>query len=182
MTQARDARREARAAGVAFRRSRVRAIVGLGVFAPGLVAATPGSGTGAQAGGSITYIANEGVLIEGDDRKVLIDALYGDQLLVQHHGYLTAIGGPRIPHLGDRGIDEDTFRGWRLDTTRVNYALVPFWMIIDKHGRELIARWIKPRVTDDRHVGDPAERYAGDAARALPGARLLSRSLERIAW
>lgn len=62
-----------------------------------------------------------------------------------HLGYVVELGGKRVLHVGDTDISEAAFRPLRLDTARIDVALLPDWMITSAEGRETIARWIKPR-------------------------------------
>jgi L-ascorbate metabolism protein UlaG (beta-lactamase superfamily) len=102
---------------------------------------------------------------------------------VEHLGYVVELGGRRVLHVGDTDIDEDAFAPFRLDTARIDVALLPSWMVTSREGREVIARWIRPRQVVAFHVGESeAARVAGEVRTAMPGAVTLARSLETRRW
>jgi L-ascorbate metabolism protein UlaG (beta-lactamase superfamily) len=102
---------------------------------------------------------------------------------VEHLGYVVELGGRRVLHVGDTDIGEDAFAPFRLDTSRVDVALLPSWMVTSREGREVIARWIRPRHVVAFHVGESeTERVAGEVRAAMPQAVTLTRSLEARRW
>jgi L-ascorbate metabolism protein UlaG (beta-lactamase superfamily) len=102
---------------------------------------------------------------------------------VEHLGYLVEIGGRRVLHLGDTDISEPAFAPFRLDTARIDVALIPSWMLTDPGGRRVVERWIRPRQVVAFHVGAREGARASAAVRAaLPGAVTLVRSLETHRW
>ncbi|MBC7895165.1 MAG: MBL fold metallo-hydrolase [Cytophagaceae bacterium] len=98
---------------------------------------------------------------------------------VEHLGFVVDIGGRRVLHVGDTDISEASFAPFRLDTARIDVALLPSWMVTSDEGRRVIAQWIKPKHVVVFHLPDNDERQARAAANALPGAISMSRSLER---
>lgn len=99
--------------------------------------------------------------------------------VVEHLGYVVDIGGRRVLHVGDTDISEATFAAFRLDTARIDVALLPDWMVASTEGRRVIERWIKPRHVVAFHVPvDGLTGAADKARRALPGAMAFTRSLE----
>ena len=102
---------------------------------------------------------------------------------VEHLGYIVDLGGRRVLHVGDTDISEAAFRPFRLDTARIDVALLPQWMIQSDEGRQVIQRWIRPRQVVAFHV---AEGDGGRAARtvqaAWPGAITFARSLDARTW
>jgi L-ascorbate metabolism protein UlaG (beta-lactamase superfamily) len=102
---------------------------------------------------------------------------------VEHLGYIVELGGRRVLHVGDTDISERAFAPFRLDTARIDVALLPSWMVISEEGREVIARWIRPRQIVAIHLpANEAERAAREVRSALPGAIAFSRSLETHRW
>lgn len=102
---------------------------------------------------------------------------------VEHLGYLVELGGRRVLHLGDTDISEATFAPFRLDTARVDVALVPSWMVTSREGVRVIERWIRPRQVVAFHVGeDDAEQVTRAVRAALPGAITFVRSLDTRRW
>jgi L-ascorbate metabolism protein UlaG (beta-lactamase superfamily) len=85
--------------------------------------------------------------------------------------------------VGDTDITEDAFAPFRLDTARIDVALLPMWMVTSREGQRVIERWIRPRQVVAIHVGEGQERRAArDVSQALPGAITLVRSLETHRW
>ena len=102
---------------------------------------------------------------------------------VEHLGFIVELGGTRVLHVGDTDTSEETFRGFRLDTARIDVALLPQWMVRSGEGREVIERWIRPRHVVAFHVGEGEVDTAPEKVRKVfPGAVTFTRSLERRTW
>jgi L-ascorbate metabolism protein UlaG (beta-lactamase superfamily) len=102
---------------------------------------------------------------------------------VEHLGYIVELGGRRVLHVGDTEIAETSFAPFRLDTARIDVALLPQWMVTAAEGRRVIERWIRPRQVVAFHVADGEAENAARAVRAtLPGAVTFGRSLETHRW
>jgi L-ascorbate metabolism protein UlaG (beta-lactamase superfamily) len=102
---------------------------------------------------------------------------------VEHLAYIVELGGRRVLHVGDTDISEDAFAPFRLDTARIDVALLPAWMVTSREGQRVIERWIRPRQVVAIHVGEGQERRAmQDVRAALPAAVTLVRSLETHQW
>jgi L-ascorbate metabolism protein UlaG (beta-lactamase superfamily) len=102
---------------------------------------------------------------------------------VEHLGYIVELGGRRVLHVGDTDISEAAFRPFRLDTARIDVALLPQWMVMEEDGRKVIERWIRPRQVVAFHVGEGEGAKAARAVQAaLPGAITFARSLESRTW
>lgn len=102
---------------------------------------------------------------------------------VEHLGYVVELGGRRVLHVGDTDISEAAFAPFRLDTARIDVALLPSRMVLDDDGRRVIQRWIRPRQVVAFHVGEgEGERTAREATAALPDAVTFFRSLDTRRW
>ena len=102
---------------------------------------------------------------------------------VEHLGYIVDVGGRRVLHVGDTDFTEATFAPFRLDTARIDVALLPHWMVTSREGRRVIERWIRPRHVVAFHVGeDEMERVPREVQAAVPGAITFVRSLETRRW
>ena len=102
---------------------------------------------------------------------------------VAHLGYVVELGGRRVLHVGDADVSEAAFAALRLDTARIDVALLPLWAVTSAEGRRVIARWIRPRQVVALHVGAGEGARATDAVRAaLPGAVTFARPLETWRW
>ena len=102
---------------------------------------------------------------------------------VEHLGYIVEMGGRRVLHVGDSDITEAAFAPFRLDTARIDVALLPAWMVTSSEGRRVIERWIRPRQVIAFHVGEGEQQEVTRAVQsAMPGAVTLVRSLETRRW
>jgi L-ascorbate metabolism protein UlaG (beta-lactamase superfamily) len=102
---------------------------------------------------------------------------------VEHLAFLVELGGRRVLHLGDAELSEEALAPLRLDTMRVDVALVPFWALTDEDTRRAVERWIRPGRMAAFHLSDEAAgRTRGELAEAAPGAHVFSRRLERVTW
>lgn len=99
---------------------------------------------------------------------------------LEHLGFIVELGGRRVLHLGDTGTEEEVYSILRLDTARVDIALVPAWMVTEPAGRRLIERWIRPKQVVAIHMGPGNSESSIQAV--LPGAAALSRSLDVRRW
>ncbi len=113
----------------------------------------------------------------------LLGLPHGGHPRVEHVGYIVELGGRRVLHVGDADISEQTFAPFRLDTARIDVALLPSWAVLSRDDRRVIERWIRPRQVVAFHLG---ERDGGRTERAvraaMPGAITLVRSLETRTW
>ena len=102
---------------------------------------------------------------------------------VEHLGYIVELGGRRVLHVGDTEVSETAFAPFRLDTARLDVALLPAWMVTSREGRRVIERWIRPRQVVVFHVGEGDQQDVTRAVQsAMPGALTLVRSLETRRW
>ncbi len=102
---------------------------------------------------------------------------------VEHLGYIVELGGRRVLHVGDADLGETALAALRLDTMRIDVALLPVWAVTDRESRQVIERWIRPRQVVAIHLGNDAD--AGDVrevAAAWPTAVAFVRSLDARTW
>jgi L-ascorbate metabolism protein UlaG (beta-lactamase superfamily) len=93
------------------------------------------------------------------------------------------LGGRRVLHLGDADFNTRTFAALRLDTMRIDVALVPDWALLDEQSRQIVQRWIRPRQIVAIHVMEgEGERVARAVRRILPKAVTFARPLEMRTW
>ena len=101
---------------------------------------------------------------------------------VEHLAYIVEIGGRRVLHTGDADLSAETLRAFRLDTARIDVALVPSWFIADDEGRAVVQRWIKPKQVVAIHLPPQGEREARKLSALLPGVVSFWRSLDVRSW
>lgn len=102
---------------------------------------------------------------------------------LEHNGYIVEIGGRRVLHVGDTDDAESAFPPFRLDTARIDVALLPQWMVRNEKQRRAVERWIRPRQVVAFHVGAGEGEQAARAVRAaMPAAVTFTRSLETGRW
>ncbi|HET9426137.1 MAG TPA: MBL fold metallo-hydrolase [Gemmatimonadaceae bacterium] len=99
---------------------------------------------------------------------------------VQHRGYIVEMGGRRILHLGDTEFTEAEFSRLRLDTARIDVALLPVWAL--SNNREIVERWIKPRQVVAFHLLAADLDGASRIERAWPGSVAFTVSLHKRRW
>jgi len=100
-----------------------------------------------------------------------------------HLAYIVELGGRRVLHVGDANLSDKVLAPFRLDTARIDVALLPTWLLTDPNARRAIERWIRPRQIVGIHVGEGEEGRAVNAVRAaLPTAVTFTRSLETRRW
>jgi len=88
-----------------------------------------------------------------------------------------------VLHVGDTDVSEANFAPFRLDTARIDVALIPNWVITNDDGRRVIERWIRPKQVVAFHVGtNDGDRATRDVRSAMPNATTLVRSLETYRW
>ena len=97
----------------------------------------------------------------------------------KHHdlGFVVELGGRRVLHVGDANFSDDVLSPFRLDTARIDVALLPTWVITSDDGRRLIERWIRPKQVVAIHVGEEGgDRASREVQAAFPGAMTFTRS------
>jgi L-ascorbate metabolism protein UlaG (beta-lactamase superfamily) len=102
---------------------------------------------------------------------------------LEHLAYVVELGGRRVLHVGDANLSDEVLAPFRLDTARIDVALLPTWLLTDAEARRAIERWIRPRQIVGIHVGEgEEERVVRAVQTALPGAVTFVRSLETRTW
>lgn len=111
----------------------------------------------------------------------LLGLPHGGHPHVQHVGYIVELGGRRVLHVGDSDFSEEAFAPLRLDTARIDVALLPYWAVVSRNDRRVIERWIRPRQVVAFHVGErDAAKTEREVRAAIPGAVTFVRSLETL--
>jgi L-ascorbate metabolism protein UlaG (beta-lactamase superfamily) len=103
---------------------------------------------------------------------------------VEHLAYIVELGGRRVLHVGDADLTEATLSPFRLDTARIDVALIPYWAITGREGRRLVEQWIRPKHVVAFHVGEGAEieRAPREVQSAMPGAITFTKPLDTRRW
>ena len=102
---------------------------------------------------------------------------------LEHVAYIVELGGRRVLHTGDADLTDEVLAPFRLDTARIDVALLPAWTLTDADSRRAIERWIRPRQVVGIHVGEGEEmRVTGAVRAAMPVAITFVRSLETRTW
>jgi L-ascorbate metabolism protein UlaG (beta-lactamase superfamily) len=106
-----------------------------------------------------------------------------NHLAIQHLAYIVELGGKRVLHIGDAILSDENVRAFRLDTARIDVALVPTWVVTGQASRQAIERWVKPRQVVAFHVGEgEGDRADRDVKAAMPGATTLTRERTTLRW
>ena len=85
-------------------------------------------------------------------------------------------------HVGDAELSEATLAPLRIDTMRIDVALLPYWVLTDEDTRRIIERWIRPRHVAAFHLGADDTRSARGLRSAMPKAHVFHQPLERVEW
>jgi L-ascorbate metabolism protein UlaG (beta-lactamase superfamily) len=102
---------------------------------------------------------------------------------IEHLVYIVDIGGRRVLHTGDADLTEKVLAPFRLDTARIDVALVPAGVLKERTGRAVIERWIRPRQVVGFHVPVSAESTWPQEVRAvMPSAVTFTRSRDTRHW
>lgn len=102
---------------------------------------------------------------------------------VEHLAFAVELGGRRVLHLGDAELSEETLAPFRLDTMRIDVALIPYWVLQDDETRRVIERWIRPVRMAAFHISDSdSVRTRRELAGSAPGIHVFTRRLERVSW
>ncbi|MDQ2670371.1 MAG: MBL fold metallo-hydrolase [Gemmatimonadota bacterium] len=102
---------------------------------------------------------------------------------VEHLGFVVELGGRRVLHVGDAELSEATLAPFRLDTARIDIALLPYWAASDEATRNVIARWVRPGRIAAFHISDrDTARVRKSLRSAAPEAHVFARSLETVTW
>jgi len=124
----------------------------------------------------------------GTRRREVVNGIAVELLGLRHHdlehlGFVVELGGRRVLHVGDTDDAATAFPPFRLDTARIDVALLPYWMVRSKDGRRAIERWIRPRQVVAFHVGEREGARAVRAVQAaMPGTVTFVRSLDTRRW
>ncbi len=127
----------------------------------------------------------------GTRRRDVIRGITVELLGLPHHdlahlGFIVELGGRRVLHVGDTDGGAATIEALaalRLDTARIDVALLPQWLVTGERNRNAIARWIRPKQVVAFHVMEGEEGRATRAVQAaIPGAVTLVRSLDTRRW
>ncbi|HEX2190657.1 MAG TPA: MBL fold metallo-hydrolase [Longimicrobiaceae bacterium] len=102
---------------------------------------------------------------------------------VGHLGYVVEIGGRRVLHVGDAELSEAALAPLRLDTARIDVALLPYWEVTSQEGRRVIRKWIRPRQVAAIHLPERGTaRIEREVRAAWPGAAAFARPLDVRRW
>jgi hypothetical protein len=148
----------------------------------------------------VTYLANEGVLVESGGTRILIDALFRDSLdpYVRHSRVVqeeleTGTGPPRIlayrlelvgrtvAHLGDADPSAENFAKLA-SAGPVDLALAPFWWLLDSEATSFLKRDWKPRSLAALHIGATDLDFRSALQAAWPGVWAPTTPLESRAF
>jgi L-ascorbate metabolism protein UlaG (beta-lactamase superfamily) len=106
-----------------------------------------------------------------------------NHLAIEHLVYIVELGGKRVLHVGDAILSDENVRAFRLDTARIDVALVPTWVATGRSSRQAIERWVKPKQVVAFHVGEGGgERASREVRAVMPGAITLRRERETHRW
>jgi L-ascorbate metabolism protein UlaG (beta-lactamase superfamily) len=104
----------------------------------------------------------------------------GRHAAIQNLGHVISLGGKKILHVGDSEIAPEIYDGWDLETNGIDIAVLPYWLLTAKTGRELIETLIKPKHIIATHVGPgESESITKEVKKHFPNADVFTTLLER---
>lgn len=75
---------------------------------------------------------------------------------VQNMGYIVAVNGRKLLHIGDADMSEENFASFNLPGEAIDVAFIPYWFLLSEKGRGLVKNHIQPKHVIAVHV-PPAE-------------------------
>lgn len=104
----------------------------------------------------------------------------GRHASIQNLGHVITLGGKKFLHIGDADTNAEIFDAFDLEQQSIDVALLPYWFLISKGGREIVERHIKPKHIIAVHVG-PAEgaEVEGQVKQYYPNAEIFKTMLEK---
>jgi L-ascorbate metabolism protein UlaG (beta-lactamase superfamily) len=103
----------------------------------------------------------------------------GRHASIQNLGHIFSVGGKKFLHIGDAEITDEIFSAFELEKDSVDIALLPYWFLTSRSGRELIARHIKPKHIVALHIGpSEAEQVTREVKQHFPDAHVFTTMLE----
>jgi len=84
----------------------------------------------------------------------------------QNTGFLVAVAGKKILHLGDSDAEVSNFDAFDLEKEQIDLALIPYWYFLDAEGKRVVRDHIRARRVVAIHIG-----IEGRVARDLAGIR-----------
>ena len=103
----------------------------------------------------------------------------GRHASIQNLGHVFGIGGKKFLHIGDAEITDEIFDAFDLEKDGIDVALLPYWFLTSKSGRELIDRHIKPKHIVALHIGpSEADQVIREVKQHFPRADVFTTMLE----
>jgi L-ascorbate metabolism protein UlaG (beta-lactamase superfamily) len=100
-----------------------------------------------------------------------------------HLAYVLDLGGRRVFHIGDADPTESALARFRLDTARIDIALIPHWMLLDARSRRVIDQVIRAKQVVAMPISErDYDRIAQQVADVMPAAITFRRSLDQFRW
>lgn len=75
---------------------------------------------------------------------------------IQNMGYIVAVDGKKLLHIGDADMTEENFASFALPAEAIDIAFIPYWFLLSEKGRALVKNHIQPKHVIAVHV-PPAE-------------------------
>ena len=101
---------------------------------------------------------------------------------VEHLAFVVDLDGRRVLHVGDAELSEATLAPLRIDTMRIDVALLPYWALTDADTRRAVERWIRPKRIAAIHLASGDTGARNEIRSVAPRAHVFLEPLERVEW
>ena len=104
----------------------------------------------------------------------------GRHASIQNLGHVITLNGKKFLHVGDSDGSPEIFDAFDLEQRSIDVALLPYWFLIDKQGKELVERHIRPKQIFALHVGPAeSETVVSQVKANFPDAHVFTTMLEK---
>lgn len=90
---------------------------------------------------------------------------------IQNLGHIIEISGKKLLHIGDADMTTENFADFKIAEENIDIAVLPFWFLTSKSGREIVKEQIAPKHIVAVHISpDDAENVAKEIKEFYPNA------------
>ena len=98
---------------------------------------------------------------------------------IQNLGHIIEIGGKKLLHIGDADMTTENFADFKIAKEKIDIAILPFWFLTSKSGRELVKEQFNPKHIIAVHISpDDAESVAEKIKGFYPNATSFTKILQ----
>lgn len=99
---------------------------------------------------------------------------------IQNLGHVLKLGGKKFLHVGDVEFETGIFEQFNLDQEGIDIAILPFWLLTEKKGQDIVKEHIKPKHIIAVHTETlKAAKITSQTKEAFPDATVFTTMLEK---